>query len=48
LANVRRRLALCYGEATCVEVHVADGVTTVGFAIQLSAGAAHQEIKAVY
>ena len=33
LANVRRRLALCYGEATRVEVDVADGVTTVGFAL---------------
>jgi two-component system, LytTR family, sensor kinase len=33
LANVRRRLALCYGEATRVEVKVADGVTTVGFAL---------------
>ena len=33
LANVRRRLALCYGEATRVEVDVTDGVTTVGFAL---------------
>ena len=35
LANVRRRLALCYGEATRVEVDVADGVTTVGFALPI-------------
>ena len=34
LANVRRRLALCYGEATCVEVKVVDSVTTVGFTLR--------------
>jgi len=33
LANVRRRLRLCYGEESDVEVIVADGATTVGFAI---------------
>ena len=54
LANVRRRLALCYGEATRVEVDVVDGITTVGFALparhsrELSDQPAHQEIKTVY
>jgi LytS/YehU family sensor histidine kinase len=33
LANVRRRLALCYGEQTRVEVKAVDGVTTVGFVL---------------
>jgi LytS/YehU family sensor histidine kinase len=33
LANVRRRLILCYGEEAHVGVSVANGVTTVGFAI---------------
>ena len=33
LANVRRRLALCYGEETRVEVKAVDGVTTVGFVL---------------
>jgi hypothetical protein len=33
LANVRRRLALCYGEQTRVEVNAVDGVTTVGFVL---------------
>jgi two-component system LytT family sensor kinase len=33
LANVRRRLALCYGEQTRVEVRAIDGVTTVGFVL---------------
>jgi two-component system, LytTR family, sensor kinase len=31
LMNVRRRLALCYGEQTRVEVKVVDGITKVGF-----------------
>src|SRR5438034_5439162 len=35
LTNVRRRLALCYGEATRVEVNVADGVKTVGLSLEL-------------
>ena len=33
LANVRRRLVLCYGEEADIEVSVANGATTVGFAI---------------
>jgi two-component system LytT family sensor kinase len=33
LANVRRRLVLCYGHVADVEVSVADGATTVQFAI---------------
>jgi LytS/YehU family sensor histidine kinase len=33
LANVRRRLALCYGEQTRVDVRAADGVTTIGFVL---------------
>jgi len=33
LANVRRRLRLCYGEEADVEVSNANGATTVGFAI---------------
>jgi two-component system LytT family sensor kinase len=33
LANVRRRLALYYGDATRIEVHVAGGITTVGFTL---------------
>jgi hypothetical protein len=33
LANVRRRLSLCYGEVANVEVKVANGATTVQFAI---------------
>jgi len=33
LVNVRRRLVLCYGEEADVEVSVANGATTVGFAI---------------
>jgi hypothetical protein len=36
LANVRRRLILCYGERANVEVTVAEGATTVGFAIPLN------------
>jgi LytS/YehU family sensor histidine kinase len=35
LANVRRRLALCYGEETRFETQVADGVTTIGFTLPL-------------
>jgi hypothetical protein len=31
LANVRRRLELCYGEQTRIEAKAVDGVTTVGF-----------------
>ena len=33
LANVRRRLVLCYGEEADVSVSVANGATTVGFSI---------------
>jgi len=33
LANVRRRLALCYGEETCIELNVRDGLTTLSFAL---------------
>jgi two-component system LytT family sensor kinase len=33
LANVRRRLVLCYGEEAYVSVSVANGATTVGFSI---------------
>ena len=35
LANVRRRLALCYGEETQIEVKVAGGITSVGFTLPL-------------
>jgi two-component system LytT family sensor kinase len=35
LANVRRRLALCYGEETRVVVNVKDNITSVGFALPL-------------
>jgi hypothetical protein len=35
LANVRRRLALCYGEETRFETRVANGVTSVGFTLPL-------------
>lgn len=35
LANVRRRLALCYGEQTRFEAHVANGITTVGFRLPM-------------
>jgi hypothetical protein len=35
LANVRRRLALCYGEETCIELDVRDGLTTFSFALPL-------------
>jgi len=33
LSNVRRRLALCYGEDARLQVRAADGVTTVGFVL---------------
>lgn len=35
LANVRRRLALCYGEETRIAVEVEDSVTSVGFVLPL-------------
>jgi LytS/YehU family sensor histidine kinase len=35
LANVRRRLALCYGEETCIELNVKDGLTTFSFKLPL-------------
>jgi two-component system LytT family sensor kinase len=35
LANVRRRLTLCYGDQSRFEVHAANGVTTVGFMLPL-------------
>jgi two-component system LytT family sensor kinase len=37
LTNVRRRLALCYGEQTRFDAHVANGVTSVGFTLPLAA-----------
>jgi LytS/YehU family sensor histidine kinase len=37
LTNVRRRLALCYGEQTRFEACVANGVTSVGFTLPLTA-----------
>jgi two-component system, LytTR family, sensor kinase len=36
LTNVRRRLALCYGEQTRFDARVADGVTSVGFTLPLA------------
>jgi len=36
LANVRRRLTLCYGEQTRFEAQVANGITTVGFMLPLT------------
>jgi sensor histidine kinase YesM len=33
LANVRRRLALCYGEETRLEVNVAHDVTCIRFVL---------------
>ncbi len=38
LANVRRRLELCYGEESSFMAEVEDGVTTVGFLLPLKAG----------
>ncbi len=38
LANVRRRLELCYGEESSFKAEVEDGVTTVGFLLPLKAG----------
>jgi two-component system LytT family sensor kinase len=35
LTNVRRRLALCYGDQTRFETRVANGVTSVGFTLPL-------------
>jgi two-component system LytT family sensor kinase len=35
LANVRRRLALCYGEETRLEVNVADDITCISFVLPL-------------
>jgi two-component system, LytTR family, sensor kinase len=35
LSNVRRRLALCYGEDARIDVTVGNGVTTVGFGLPL-------------
>jgi len=35
LANVRRRLALCYGEQSQFEAHAANGVTVVGFRLPI-------------
>ncbi len=35
LTNVRRRLALCYGEETRVEGHVEGNITSVGFVLPL-------------
>jgi hypothetical protein len=36
LTNVRRRLALCYGQETRFEARVANGVTSVGFTLPLA------------
>jgi sensor histidine kinase YesM len=38
LANVRRRLELCYGEESSFLAEVEDGVTTVGFLLPLKVG----------
>jgi sensor histidine kinase YesM len=38
LANVRRRLELCYGEESNFLAKVEDGVTTVGFLLPLRVG----------
>jgi two-component system, LytTR family, sensor kinase len=38
LANVRRRLELCYGEESSFLAEVEDGVTTVGFLLPLRVG----------
>jgi two-component system LytT family sensor kinase len=38
LANVRRRLELCYGEEASFVTEVEDGVTTVGFLLPLRVG----------
>jgi sensor histidine kinase YesM len=35
LANVRRRLALCYGEGARLDVNVGDGITCVRFVLPL-------------
>lgn len=40
LANVRRRLELCYGEQSSFLAEVEDGVTTVGFLLPLRVGVA--------
>jgi two-component system LytT family sensor kinase len=40
LANVRRRLELCYGEESSFQAHAVDGVTTVGFLLPLKSGVA--------
>jgi two-component system, LytTR family, sensor kinase len=40
LANVRRRLELCYGEQSIFLAEVEDGVTTVGFLLPLRVGVA--------
>jgi len=39
LTNVRRRLALCYGEETRIEVNVEDNITSVGFVLPLKQSA---------
>jgi two-component system LytT family sensor kinase len=38
LANVRRRLELCYGEESSFVAEVEDGITTVGFLLPLRVG----------
>jgi two-component system LytT family sensor kinase len=40
LANVRRRLELCYGEETRFQAQAEDGITTVGFLLPLKLAAA--------
>jgi sensor histidine kinase YesM len=39
LANVRRRLELCYGQESSFVAEVEDGVTSVGFLLPLRVGA---------
>jgi two-component system LytT family sensor kinase len=39
LTNVRRRLALCYGEETRIEVNVQDNITSVGFVLPMKQAA---------
>lgn len=41
LANVRRRLELCYGSDASFEALANDGITTVGFVLRLRKGAAY-------
>jgi len=40
LANVRRRLELCYGEAAHFEAQASRGITMIGFLLPLKLAAA--------